>query len=187
MKKVAVTLAAFLTLAISNNLFAQDTNAGSHTVTISIPEVAILDLEGGSSITLAPTPPSEAGNAFDFTSATDNSIWVNYSSIVASGKQRTVTAEISAGTVPTGLLLKVIAGSYSGSGKGTLGTPGAQITLSGTAQAIISNIGSCYTGTGASSGHQLTYNLVLNSVNDYDKLVQGSTPVTVTYTITDDV
>lgn len=188
MKKVAVALATILTLAISNNVLAQaDNTASSHTVTISIPEVALLDLEGGSTITLTPTAPTEAGNAFDFTSATNNSIWVNYSSVVATGTLRTVTAQISSGSVPTGLLLKVAAGTYTGAGKGNLGEAGSQITLSSTAQSIITGIGSCYTETGSSKGHQLTYNLVLNSVNDYDKLVTGDVNVSVTYTITDDI
>jgi hypothetical protein len=187
MKKLAVISAAILTLAFANNVSAQDNTTGAHSVTISIPEVALLDLEGGSSITLAPTAPTEAGNAFDFSSATDNSIWVNYSSIVAATKSRTVTAQISSGTVPTGLLLKVAAGAFAGTGKGNLGEAGSQVTLSSSAQAVISGIGSCYTGNGATNGHQMTYSLVLNSTDDYDELVQGSTTVSVTYTITDDI
>ena len=188
MKKVAVILTALLTLAISHNVFADgDNTASSHTVTISIPEVALLDLENSSTITLAPTAPTEAGEAFSFTSSTNNSIWVNYSSVVANGKLRKVSAKISSGTVPTGLLLKVIAGTYTGSGKGNLGEAASQVTLNSSDQDLITGIGSCYTESGASKGHQLTYSLELNSANDYDKLVKADTDLTITYTISDDI
>jgi hypothetical protein len=187
MKKAAVILAAILALAITNNVFAQDNTTSSHTVTISIPEVALLDLENSSTITLAPTAPTEAGEAFSFTSSTNNSIWVNYSSIVATGKLRKVTAKISSGTVPDGLLLKVAAGTYTGTGKGNLGEAAAQVTLDGTDKDLITGIGSCYTESGVSKGHQLTYSLSLNSVNDYDKLVKADTDLTITYTISDDI
>ncbi|MBN1821747.1 MAG: hypothetical protein JW833_13590, partial [Prolixibacteraceae bacterium] len=87
MKRLTVILAIVLTA--TTNIFAQsDSNEGAHSVSINIPEVALLDLEGSSSITLAPTAPAEAGNPFDFSSATNSSIWVNYSSIVASGNSR---------------------------------------------------------------------------------------------------
>lgn len=186
MKNLAViTLTAiFLTTAI--NIFADDTNNGSHSISINIPEVALLDLEGGSSISLAPSAPTEAGAAFDFSSATDNSIWVNYSSVVAAGKSRTVTVAITSGTVPTGMLLNVTAGGYAGNGKGNLGTASPAVTLTSSAKNIITGIGSCYTETGASKGHNLAYSLVLDSADDYDGLVQGSTSITVTYTLTDD-
>lgn len=186
MKNLAVTIltAIFLTSVI--NVFADDTNNGSHSISINIPEVALLDLEGTTAITLAPTAPTEAGAAFDFSSATNSSIWVNYSSVVTSGKIRTVTAAITSGSVPTGMLLKVAAGSYTGNGKGNLGEAGSQITLSATAQDVIGGIGSCYTETGESKGHNLTYSLDLGSSDNYDDLVQGTTSITVTYTLTED-
>ena len=186
MKNLAVITLTAILLTAAQNIFADDTNNGSHSISIQIPEVALLDLEGSSSITLAPTAPTEAGAAFDFSSATDNSIWVNYSSVVASGAHRSVTAAITSGSVPTGLLLKVAAASYSGSGKGTTGTTAGTVTLSATAQSVVTGIGSCYTGNGESNGHNLVYSLELNSANDYDKLVQDNTSITVTYTLTDD-
>ena len=39
---IAMSLAAF---ALSANLKAQDTNADNHTITISVPEVALVDIE----------------------------------------------------------------------------------------------------------------------------------------------
>ena len=185
MKTLAVITLTALFLTSATKIFAQDSDHDSHDISISIPDLALLDLEGGTSITLSPALPSEAGDPFSFTGATDNSTWVNYSSIVPTGKARRVTAAITSGSVPAGLALKVTAGSYSGSGKGTLGTSAGQVTLSSTAQDIITGIGSCYTGNGTSNGHNLTYALDLTSVDDYSQLEQTSATVTVTYTITD--
>ncbi|NQU87575.1 MAG: hypothetical protein HQ541_17615 [Mariniphaga sp.] len=184
--KKTVLITVFAILAASVNVIAQaDTNEGSHSVSISIPQVALLDLEGTSSFTLEPTPPAEAGNPFDFSTATNNNVWINYSSIVASGSTRTVSASITTGTIPSGLELKVTTGSASATGNGTKGSPSSQITLSGTAQTIISGIESCWTGNGASNGHNLTYQLDLTGAANYGLLVETNPSVTVTYTITD--
>ena len=172
-------------------LNAQDDADDTHTVGITIPEVAILDIESATSttISLAPTEPTEAGLALDFSGATDNSLWLNYSSIVGSTSDasRTVTVKIQSGAVPTGLLLKVTAAGDNGSGDGAMGTSAAQLTLTGVAQSIITAIGSCYTGSPQLKGHQLTYVLELNAAAgsyasiDFDE----SNNVVLVYTISD--
>ena len=166
-------------LGVCSLSFAQsgDNTTDSHDVTIDIPEVALLDIEaaGSKSITLTPTIPTEAGLALDLSSATDNSLWLNYSSIIGSTTRplRKVTVEIESGTVPGGIDIKVLAGNYSGGGEGTTGTAGAALTLSSAAQDIITDIGSCYTGNGTSNGHQLNYSLEFSSGNygnlDFDE------------------
>jgi hypothetical protein len=185
MKKLfLITASVFLSTGIL--LAAGDNTQGSNSVSINIPEVALVDIEGGATVTLTPSSPTEAGDALNFSTATNNSLWVNYSSVVASTKARTISAAITSGTVPTGLVIKVLAGTYSGAGKGNFGTATSQITLSGTGQSVITGIGSCYTGNGTSNGHNLTYNLELQSADSYSSLVQDNTPITVTYTINDD-
>lgn len=53
MKKLNLTIAASLfTLVLSGNLSAQDTNTDNHTVTVSIPEVALVDIEPAATKTL---------------------------------------------------------------------------------------------------------------------------------------
>lgn len=188
-KSVLITLAIVISTVINSSAIVKpgDTNEDSHSVSVNIPEVALLDLEGTTAITLTPTSPAEAGDPFDFSSAFNKSIWVNYSSVVKEGKSRTVTAAITTGSVPAGLNLKVTAGTYTGTGNGTLGKPSAKITLSETAQKVITNIGSCYTENGSGKGHNLTYELELISDSKYNELVEGNTPVTITYTLTDDI
>lgn len=187
-KSVFITLAIVVTAAINSLAvaIAGDTNIGSHSISIEIPEVALLDLEGTTAITLSPTSPTEAGAPFDFSSAVSNSVWVNYSSIVIAGKSRMVTASITSGSVPSGLNLNVVAGTYTGTGNGTMGNPSVKVTLSNTAQKVITGIGSCYTDNGSGNGHNLTYELELISDDKYNQLVEGNTSVTITYTLTDD-
>lgn len=180
---ILLTSVGFLT-------FAQDSKIASHTVQIVIPEVALLDLEtsGSSSITVTAVSPTEAGNPLDFTTATNSNLWINYSSIVGSSSDpsRTVSANITTGTIPGGVDLKVVAASDAGQGSGTVGTTASALTLSSSAQTLISGIGSAYTGNGTSKGHNLTYTLAAKS-GDYANIDFDDSPasVTVTYTLSD--
>ena len=185
--KLTKLLFAALIIFTSTSIFAQDTETDSHNVTITIPEVALLDLETDTSktVTLAGTHSNEAGDPINFDNATDDSIWLNYSSIVSSGKKRNVSVEITDGKVPGGLQLNVEASS-SATGVGTLGTPAGSIKLSGKAQDLITGVGSSYTETGNEKGHKLTYTLSQNgSYGDLTHNVSG-TILEITYTLTDD-
>ena len=191
-KYFANTLSLLLLMCITFSLNAQDTNTDAHEVSITIPEVAILDIEStsGTSFTLAPEKPTEAGFALDFTGATNSDLWLNYSSIVGSTTQanRTIDVKIQDGSnVPDGLLLKVSAASDIGNGDGVMGQPAGVITLSNTAQDFITGIGSYYTGSPANNGHQLTYVLELNTEDgSYGKIdFDQSTSVKIVYTITE--
>lgn len=181
----SLTVVAVIVLATTNVFADGDNNANAHNLTINIPEVALLDLEGSTAVTLAPTAPAEAGDALSFASSTNSNIWVNYSSIVGTNETRNVTAQITSGSVPEGVNLKVAAAADAGQGKGTVGATAGTVNLSSTAQSVITGVKSCYTGNGTSKGHNLTYTLELSSDDDYAKLVQGSTNLTITYTLTD--
>ncbi len=169
---------------------AQDSNQDAHNVVIGIPEVALLDLEAanGTSITLGPTAPGEAGDALNFNTV-DNSIWINYSSIIGSTTEpsRNVAAQITSGTVPAGTELSVLAASDAGSGDGTMGAPTPAVVLTSTAQNIITGIGSAYTGNGTNKGHNLSYALKLSAAaNSYAQLdFDNSDTVVITYTLSD--
>lgn len=169
---------------------AQSSNSGSHSISVEIPEVALLDLESATptSIALNPVSPTEAGNALDLSTATDHSIWLNYSSVTGnSGSYRRVNAFIE-GTIPGGMTLSVKASSYSGNGNGKTGIPSGKINLSEKPQDVITHIGSCYTGDGTSNGHLLTYSLESGmNKTDYETLAcEEATTLHVIYTLTDD-
>jgi len=186
MKRKLFALAT-LGVVFALNANAQDNGNDAHTVAISIPEVAILDLEGTTSVSLAVEAPTEAGEAVDFSNATNSDVWINYSSIVGVAEtSRTVAAKISsANAVPGGMLLKVTAAADAGNGDGTMGSTAGQITLTSLDQTVVSGIGSCYTGDGSNNGHNLTYALELDPTAgsyadiDFDEDVT----LTITYTI----
>ena len=172
-------------------LAAQDDNDDVHNVIIQLPEVALLDLEAasGTSITLAPKAPNEAGQALDFSGETNSDIWINYSSIVGSKKEpsRDIMVQITAGSVPEGLQLIVSAGEDAGMGDGKMGKPLAPVVLDKISQKIITGVGSSYTGNGVAKGHQLTYSLTLDEKKgSYAKLdFDNSNTLAITYTLTD--
>ena len=189
-------LASFATALIlligipAPNTFAADNTNDNHVVTISILEVALLDLENTGSIELEPSKPTEAGAALSFASVSNSDAWLNYSSIVASGKSRNVTVKLESNNLPTGLVLKVKAAGDAGQGNGTMGSASASaisLSATGSGQNLVTGIGSCYTGDGETKGHNLTYSLELASEADYKNLVQGETDVTIIYTLTDDL
>lgn len=191
MRKTTLTLAMSLAaFAFSTNLKAQDSNTDNHTIGITIPEVALVDIEpaANKNITLGFTAPDEAGLPI-VPSGTDNTLWLNYSSIKSfADATRNVSVKVDA--IIPGIDIRVTAATATGSGGGTLGTPAAQLTLTAADQTIISGIGSAYTGDGANNGHNLTYALAAGSgsgtISAYADLEATTTAVaTVTYTISD--
>ena len=190
MKNFTTILATLLISIFATQVVAQtDSNTDAHDVQIIVPEVALVDVEpANSTITLSPEAPTEAGEFLDFSNATDNSLWLNYSSIVGSKSDpsRKVTVAISNETVPSGMDLYVSA-AKANSGKGKIGAPLGRVKLENTATDLISGIGSCYTENGENFGHQLTYSLQLsdddNAVASID--FDEATTLTITYTLTD--
>lgn len=163
----------------SCSIFSQTT--GSQNVAVTLPVVTLMDIEPTGAISLNYTAPTEAGNALTAPAA-NTTKWINYTSAIApAGLTRRITASIN--QVLPGMDIKIQAASASGSGGGTLGTPSGQVTLTTTAQTIISGIGGAFTGNGSNNGHRLTITL---STNTYANLTAGSnTPVVITYTITE--
>ena len=111
----------------------------------------------------------------------DNSKWLNYTILQRPPEPTfSISVQISSGTIPDGMELKVIAGPYIGQRGGQPGTSSGQIVLSGTPQTIIYNIGTCSTGAGINVGHQLTYSLI---ITNFSQLSATSASVNILYTI----
>lgn len=192
MKNHNLIIALFLIASIpATHLLAQDDKDDMHNVIITLPEVALLDLESssGTTVKLSPKAPNEAGQALDFSGQSNSDIWINYSSIVGHKKKpsRDIEVQITSGEVPAGLVLTVVAGNDAGMGDGKMGKPEGPVTLNKNAQKIIGGVGSSYTGNGVSKGHQLTYTLALDEQNgSYAKLdFDESNTLAITYTLTD--
>ncbi|RIH66256.1 hypothetical protein D1164_04920 [Mariniphaga sediminis] len=202
MKKLAFILTSIIlisaTVKVSTGSTGDD-ETSSHNLGISVPEVALVDVEGpsgeGTTINLSPNINNlEAGAAVDFTTANDNSLWLNYTSIIEQGnngngngngssKTRKIKAEIDE-NLPDGLDLMLEVGTIA-SGSGQTGTAiQEKIALKKGPTTVIDDIGSCYTENGAGKGHRLTYSLAVKD-NKFDKVMAETFSVQVTYTITE--
>lgn len=172
-------LTFFIGLFSFCNIFSQTT--GNKSIAVTLPIVTLMDIEPTGAISLNYTAPTEAGNPVTIPVA-NTTKWINYTSAIApSGLTRRITASIN--QVLPGVDIKIQAAAASGSGGGTLGTPSAQVTLTATAQTIISGIGGAFTGNGTNNGHRLTITLATNT---YANLIaRTNTPVIITYTITE--
>jgi hypothetical protein len=202
MKKLVSIIATLIFttgVTMASQPTGDDNNQASHRVGITIPTVALVDVEGAngeaSSINLSPSVSGlEAGEAVNFSSATDNSLWLNYTSIVEGGildshgnnsNTRSISARLSDGSLPGGVNLLLTVGNIS-SGNGAKGHSAASDkVLTTSAQDVVTGIGTCYTETGNNKGHQLTYKLNMDNGN-YQALTAGSYEVTVQYTISED-
>ena len=194
MKKLTAILSFAFILGLSLSAIAKpipnnsNNKTAKHNITVSIPSHALVGLSSTSGITLEPAAPTTAGNGLDFSasSASDNSLWLNYSSIIKGFKSNTISVNMTGDNLPNGVTIKVQAGKDSGKGKGKTGNSKSEaLELSTVSKTFISDIGNCYTGTGSNAGHQLTYSLELDKNASYKELTSGDFSTTVVYTITE--
>lgn len=184
MKKFTATLIALIVCA--GFVYGQDSSSDNHQISITVPAVSLLDIEGpdgNTSISLEFEAPDEAGLWLTAPSP-NNDLYLNLTSTAKGGSTgKTVAASISS-NLPAGVKLKVVAAS-STSGKGNVGTPASEIELSTTPQNVITGVKTGYTGDGHGNGFRLTYSF---SVEDTDEAIEALTNdipvVTVTYTMT---
>ena len=189
-RKISIITSLLIAVVVMRT-FGQDKGTAVQQVVVSVPEVALMDLESatGTTVAFSPERPQEAGQAIDFSNQVNSSIWINYSSIVSSRTEpgRNITAQITSGTLPQGVVLSVVASQDAGLGDGAMGKATTAVNLTDQAQDIIRGVGSAYTGNGVSKGHQLTYALSLSeATGSYASLdFNESGTVSITYTMTD--
>jgi len=159
---------------------------------------AVSIAQTGGSVTMTFRTPAVAGNPV--LQVTNSNNWLNYNTtVIPSSTQSSISVQLET-TLPPGLQLQILAGTYQGTwgGSGAApnrrgtgytssavgdspGIPATVVTVSYLPQVLVSNIGVFDTGVGAYVGHQLTYTL---SISDYSKVSSANTSVTVLYTIT---
>ena len=189
--KIKRSILCYFLLAVSFIYSQTDNNKNNHTLRIEIPEVALINVQSSSntSIKFGGGSVVEAGQALKI-NQTDDSIWINYSSIVGTqtDPSRNVTIQIAEGTIPNGLDLFVKAGKDSGHGDGKMGTPASQMQLlTASPLDIVTKIGSPYTGVGPNKGHNIAYTLKLKEDKDsYGQLnFDETTTLVINYTLSD--
>lgn len=173
-------------MCISQNYYGFDYDIEDIDLHFSIPEVALLDIEpvGISNIELSISPSAEPGSPITINEGSNSSLWVNYTSSLATGSNnRSINIHIADGNLPPGLQLTVTAATDKGKGKGSMGSSTGEVVLSTFPRTIITGIGRCYTGNGKNRGHQLIFSL---SILDYEGLeFDEELTLQITYTITD--
>ncbi len=181
-------IALVLFLLVIGNLGAQE-NHDSHKISLKIPEVALINVYSNSAISLGNNTVIEAGQPLNIED-TNNSVWINYSSIVGSQTQpsRDISIRISEGTIPDGVKLYVKVAKDMGAGAGKMGKPiGIAQELTANPLTIITDIGSAYTGVGENKGNNVQYTLKLSDEpNAYANLdFDQSSTLVINYTLTD--
>jgi len=153
-------------------------------IELQMPQVSLIATNNAPvSLTLTTSTPG----ASIATSDNNSDLWIKITSVVPGGTHRDILAKIT-GTIPPGTTLTLLpAAATATNSAGNLGTPiSSAITLSTIDQNIINDIESCYTGTGASDGYQLTYTWSLvNPAANFGLLeANASASVTVYLTLT---
>ena len=152
---------------LSQFALGQTVASGSIGVNLTLPEIALLDIEpNNSAVSLTLNAPNEAGS-FVKVATNTNAKWLNYTSAVRQGQFRNVTVQIEYGSIPPGTKISILANSASGGG-GALGSSNGTIVLSYSPQKVVNLIGGAYTGNGANAGHALSYTLEVTQVADLD-------------------
>lgn len=196
MKKSAFTIIAFL--IVFTSAFAQNNpKEAKHNVNIQLPEVTIVDIEGSETGTVNLSPnvsELEAGEAIDFSNVSDNSLWLNYTSVAKNngngngngGKKRKIVVKMQNSDLPEGMsIMLLVADAVSGSGNlGKSASNNKELVLSAAELEVVKNIGSSFTGNGAGKGHQLTYSINMDD-SKYNSLVAKSYSTEILFTITE--
>ncbi len=155
-------------------------------VGISVPEVALLDIEYrvNSSLEFEVLPSAEAGSAPIVQQTNSEELWINYSSAITNyGQRRSIEAQVAGGVLPEGIALYVEASAYLGTGKGEVGVSAGRTLVGYEPHPIITGIGSCFTGDGINNGHSLAFSLDISNMQKVTAMEPSE--FTILYTITD--
>jgi hypothetical protein len=152
----------------------------STNVGVSLPSIALLDIENSGNIILTLTAPSEAGSPL-INNSSNNSSWLNFTSALGVGASRNISVQLTSGN-GSGYEIVLQPQAYSGGGAGQLGSRIRSVNLSSMPQKVIDNIGGAYTGNGLGSGYNLKYSL---AITNYGNLRKENTTFIITYTLTD--
>ena len=126
-------------------------STAKHDIKVGIPSYSLVGVSSTSGIELKPGVPTVAGEGLNFSasSASDESVWLNYSSILEGNSSNSISVTMTGDNLPDGVDIELIASADAGKGKGETGSAkNTTITLDGHGQDIITRITSynvCYT------------------------------------------
>jgi len=178
LNKIVFCLFAMLILPFSSAL--GQTNTATTNLSLGISEVSLLQ-SSASMISLQLNQQS-AGLSIE-TSKSDSTARLKASSVITS-TTRNLSAKVTSGTIPSGTILKLSALTPNASFVGSPGTISAPVTLDNIDRTIVSNIATCYTGTGASDGYPLKFTFALDSNTSNYANLRATTGTSITVTLT---
>lgn len=159
--------------------FSQTTVSGN--ANISLPAVALIDIEPSGNIALLYKLPTDAGLPI-VAPVANSSKWLNYTSaITLGGSSRIISASLNH-TIP-GVDIKIAASNAALTGGGVLGVPTGEVVLSTTPKIIVNGIRGAFTGSGSNRGHQLKFSLTTNNYSNLS--ATNNTVIIISYTISE--
>lgn len=165
-------LAIIVMLVLASSAFAQ---TDAHNVTVTLGAFGLIRLSDGSNITITIDQNDVATEGAQPSAETDATQYLQYTICAAADQE--ITAGLDS-DMPVGVTLAAVAVVGGAAGAGDRGTADAGGNLSSTAIDIVSSIGTCYTGTGATDGANVTYTATTDGT-----VAPASIVRTVTYTI----
>lgn len=169
------------------NVYAQEqtltTNTANATVVLGVTEVSLI--KASTAIINLQLKQRDAGESIE-TFASDSTARLLISSVISTSNPRTLTAKISSGTVPSGTLLELMAMQPNPNFVGVPGNFTSQIALDGTDKPFVTNIETCFSGTGLSDGYPLKFNYTLNANPATYGAIRATsgTQIVITFTLT---
>jgi hypothetical protein len=131
-------------------------NAQTHSVSLTLPSFAKFGVvPAGTAITVARGNPAQGGDMISLIN--DNTKWINYTSSVVSGRTRSIVVR-QLDALPASVYLRIICGTCPTCLEGNCGN-GNTVSLSAIDQLLVTGIAGCHSGSGISSGRQLTFRL----------------------------
>ena len=168
-------LASLMVAVLAFGVAAVTTDDATSSFDVGNNEIAVLDVDGtaGNLLLVAPTTGGDNPAA-----VSDDTTYLQYTVVVISAATKKITAQITAGSLPAGTLLKATTAPA-----GSQGTLQADVSVTGDAADILTLIPSCATGVGEADGAKVTWVL---SVSDITSMVStAAASITITYILTD--
>ncbi len=169
------------------NSMAQDTNETGSALSLGLPALALIKTDAAPiNLTLTTTVAGEMVAA----SVVNTAARIRVTSIIEGTGTRSISGAVTAGVPPTNTYLKMT--PFINLAPNFVGTPGNVTAVeydltegsSGGAKEIVTGIGSCYSGTGATDGYAIKYEFGILNAGDFgDIRATAGAAMTVTFTI----
>lgn len=183
-KSILILGVAILLFGATMGVSGQAT--GDATATVTINDVALLNVNATSVPTFIVDDPAAAGAMPKITPA-GGPTYLQYT-VVISGTAKKITASSDL-AMPKGLKLDIWAATPTGTGG--LGTPVAgglmvnSAYVANAASSLITGITSCATGSGLTQGPAIYYTLSIDAATFNQMVTQAAVTYTITYTLLD--